>query len=241
MTATGSNYGSRSCFGCEIMAQVQISIRNRMRLQASRQTSEYFSMKTSMNRRAMSSNDLAAPYQTLRRSMLGYLRKQVTDPVVAEDLLHEVFLKALAAGERGDAPKNLSGWLYTIARNTVIDFYRAKRPTDELPDDLVAEDSGNNLLEQALSQCLRPLTEQLPPLYRDTLLATDFHGNTMQSLATEWNVSVSAVKSRASRGRKMLKKKLLACCHVEVSGTGEVLDFHTHNSVPGCSVSGGCA
>lgn len=170
--------------------------------------------------------------------MLGYLRQQVTDPVVAEDLLHEVFLKALTAGERGDAPKNLSGWLYTIARNTVIDFYRAKRPMDVLPDDLVAEDSGNNLVEQALSECLRPLTEQLPPLYRDTLLATDFHGKTMHSLASEWNVSVSAVKSRTSRGRKMLKEKLLACCHVEVSGTGEVLDFHTHNSVPGCSVSG---
>ncbi|MBI3809605.1 MAG: sigma-70 family RNA polymerase sigma factor [Nitrospirae bacterium] len=185
--------------------------------------------------------DFAAPYQALRRSMLGYLRKQVSDLADAEDLLHEVFLKALAAGERGDAPKNLSGWLYTIARNTVIDFYRAKRPMDVLPDDLVAEDSGNNLVEQALSECLRPLTEQLPPLYRDTLLATDFHGKTMYSLAAEWNVSVSAVKSRASRGRKMLKEKLLACCHVELSSAGEVLDFHERHSASGCGARGGCA
>lgn len=184
--------------------------------------------------------NVSLSYQELRRSMLGYLRKQVTDPVVAEDFLHDVFLKALAAGEREVIPRNLPGWLYKIARNTVIDFYRAKRPTDALPDDLVAEDSGNNLTEQALSECLRPMIEQLPPIYRDTLLATDFEGKTLAFLAAEWRVSVSALKSRASRGRKMLKEKLLACCHVEVSGSGEILDFHTHDSVSACSAAKRC-
>ncbi len=194
-----------------------------------------------MSARPTPKEDFAAPYQALRRGMLAYMRKKVTDPLVAEDLLHEVFLKALAAGERGDAPKNLSRWLYTIARNTVTDFYRAKRPTAVLPDDLVVDDTGNNLAEQALSECLRPLTEQLPALYRDTLLATDFYGKTMNSLAAELNVSVSAVKSRASRGRIMLKQKLLACCNVEVSGKGGVPDFHANNSASGCSASRGCA
>lgn len=193
-------------------------------------------MNTQLTPRA----DITVSYQELRRSMLGYLRKQVTDPVVAEDLLHDVFLKALAAGEREVIPRNLPGWLYRIARNTVIDFYRAKRPTDVLPDDLVAEDSGNDLTQQALSECLLPLIKQLPPIYRDTLLATDFEGKTLPSLAAEWHVSVSALKSRASRGRKMLKEKLLACCHVEVSGTGEILDFHTHDSASACSATKGC-
>ena len=193
-----------------------------------------------MSVQSTAGKDFAASYQALRRSMLAYLRKQVSDPAVAEDLLQEVFLKALAVGGRGEMPGNLSGWLYAIARNKVIDFYRAKRPMDVLPDDLVADDSGVNFMEQELAECLRPLTEQLPPLYRDTLLATDFNGKTMQSLATEWNVSVSAVKSRASRGRKMLKEKLLMCCHVGLSGTGAVLDYHGHRSVSACCLPGGC-
>lgn len=180
--------------------------------------------------------DFATHYQGLRRNMLGYIRKQVTDPIIAEELLHEVFLKALVAGERRDIPKNVSGWLYRIARNTVIDFYRTKRPAEMLPEYLVAEDSGINFMERAFAECLRPLTEQLPPLYRDTLLATDFHGRNMQSLATEWHISVSAVKSRASRGRNMLKKKLLACCHVELSSTGEVLNFHEYRSASSCKI-----
>lgn len=194
------------------------------------------------------SADLTLHYQALRRTMLSYLRKHVTDPAVAEDLLHEVFLKALIADsisiKRGDMPKNvprnMQAWLYTIARNTVIDFYRAKRPMDELPDDLVADDAGDNLAEQALAECIRPLIELLPAIYRDTLLATTFYAKTMHSLADELNVSISAVKSRASRGRKMLKQKLLACCAMDLSSTGEVLDFHLHTSAAGCGGRSGC-
>lgn len=184
--------------------------------------------------------DLAKQYQSLRLGMLSYLRKQVTDPAVAEDLLHEVFLKALAAGERGDTPTHLSGWLYTIARNTVIDFYRAKRPMTVLPDELAEEEPGNNFSAQALAECLRPLIEQLPPLYRETLLAADLNNKTLQSIAAEWKVSVSAVKSRASRGRKMLKEKLLACCSVEVSRSGEVVDFHPNHPNSICTPNKDC-
>ncbi|MDP3654562.1 MAG: sigma-70 family RNA polymerase sigma factor [Rhodoferax sp.] len=184
---------------------------------------------------------LALPYQNLRHAMLAYLRKQVTDAAVAEDLLHEVFLKALAATQRKGTPHNLPGWLYTIARNTVIDYYRAKRPMDALPDDLLASDPPDNVASQALANCLKPLAEQLAPLYRDTLLATEFQGKTLQTVATEENVSLSAVKSRASRGRKLLKESLLACCQVEVSGSGEVLDFQPRHATPVCAAPGSCA
>ena len=44
-------------------------------------------------------------------------------------------------------------------------------------------------------------TGQLPDKYRDTLLATDFDGEKMQSVADREGVSLSAIKSRASRGR----------------------------------------
>ncbi len=69
------------------------------------------------------------------------------------------------------------------------------------------------------------LIEQLAPIYRDTLIATDIQGATMQSLAESQCVSVSAIKSRAVRARAMLKKTLLACCHIELVD-GFVSDYH---------------
>lgn len=184
--------------------------------------------------------DIAMAYQGLRHALLGFLRNKVSDNNVAEDLLHEVFLKALNAIERGDSPYNLTGWLYSIAKNSVIDYYRAKRPTDPLPEDLATPQSDDNLVEQDLARCLKPLTESLPPLYRNTLLATDFDGVTMQAIADRESVSLSAIKSRASRGRQMLKQSLLSCCQVDVSGSGQVLDFHQSDKPSSCKAGTDC-
>jgi len=185
--------------------------------------------------------NLNIPYRNLRYTMLAYLRKHVSDSTVAEDLLHEVFLKALIAIQSGRHPHNLSGWLYTIARNSVIDYFRAKRPLEELPEELLASDPPNNVASQALANCLKPLTELLPPIYRKTLLAIEFQGKTLQALATEENVSLSAIKSRASRGRKLLRERVLSCCHVELSGHGAVLDFHSRQTSVDCAAPGICA
>jgi RNA polymerase sigma-70 factor (ECF subfamily) len=81
-----------------------------------------------------------------------------------------------------------------------------------------------------LSQCLLPLVKQLPNIYRDTLLAADFEGQHLQALADASGISLSAVESRVSRGRKLLRQCLLVCCQVELSFAGSVIDFHQKDS-----------
>ena len=55
----------------------------------------------------------------------------------AEDLVSDVFLKAYEKYPTFDADRaSVSTWLYTITRNTVIDYFRTHRPGVELPDDL---------------------------------------------------------------------------------------------------------
>jgi RNA polymerase sigma-70 factor, ECF subfamily len=191
---------------------------------------------------SMDIDNLSEPYQAMRQALLGFLRKHVNDPATAEDILQDVFLKALIAGKRGVSPKNLSGWLYKIARNSIIDYYRSKRPSETLPADLIQVEIGVNETERNLAGCVRQLTDRLPPIYRDTLLATDFQGEPMADLASENNTSLSAIKSRASRARKMLKEKLLACCQIEVSKTGSVIEYTKRDSSCGdaCSPEVNC-
>lgn len=180
-------------------------------------------------------SSLSQPYQALREGMLGFLNKHVSDPTIAEDLLHEVFLKALKANENGNSPQNLAGWLYTIAKNTLIDFYRTKRPTQSLPEDLMAENVELNFSEKTLAHCLRPMIEQLPPISKKTLLEIYFNGKSMQNIADEEQAPLSTIKNRASRGRELLKKNLLACCHIEVSKKGEILDFNQEMKKSDCA------
>lgn len=178
-----------------------------------------------------SPEDLGAVFAILRTGLHNYLRRRVSDPAVAEDLVQDVFIKALAAISANRTPRNLTGWLYAAARTTVADYYRSMPSStaeidENLPDARAASDE---LLHQELSLCIKPLVLRLPSIYRETLLAADFDGKSMRSIAAEQGLSLSAVKTRASRARSMLKDKLLACCHVEMSN-GMVTDYHRRAS-----------
>lgn len=179
--------------------------------------------------------DLGATFSALQRSLRHYLRHKIGDYAIADDLLQEVFIKALTSIQAGKIPANMTGWLYAVARTSVADYYRAAHmETIELNDDLPdTQHDDDEQLHQELAACLRPLAQQLPAIYRDALLATDFYGQTLKALATAQGVSYSAVKSRTSRARMMLKEKLLACCQVEVSGN-TISDYQCHSSSP-CS------
>ena len=180
---------------------------------------------------ATASDDLGRAFTELRASLRNYLRRRVADPGLAEDLVQDVFVKAVSAVEADHAPRNLTAWLYAAARTTLVDHFRSNRVDlvglDEDPPDTQRTDDER--LHQALATCLRPLVGQLPAIYRDTLLATDFDGRTMRAVAAEQGLSTSAIKSRVSRARVMLKETLLTCCHVQ-SSAGLVTDYHLRTS-----------
>jgi RNA polymerase sigma-70 factor (ECF subfamily) len=168
--------------------------------------------------------DLSATYAALRRGLLASIRHKVRDPQVAEDLLQDVFVKAVKAMRDGRAPGNLTAWLHQVVRTTVIDHYRAKKPDAEPLDEDTALAPEEDLAHfQALATCMAPLVTSLPPLYRNAIVAADFQGRALAELAQ--GVSVSAAKSRVSRGRAMLRERLLQCCTVARNRTGGVEDF----------------
>ncbi len=171
-----------------------------------------------------SEQELASAYATLRRGLLASIRYKVRDAQVAEDLLQDVFVKAVKAVREGRAPGNLAAWLHQVVRTTVIDHYRAGKPDTEPLDEDTAQVPSDDLERfQILATCMQPLVMSLPPLYRDAVMAADFQGRALANL--DQGVSVSAAKSRVSRGRALLRERLLQCCTVERSRNGAVEDF----------------
>jgi len=144
---------------------------------------------------------------------------------MAEDLVQDIFIKALQAHQDGRRINNLAGWFYATARTTLVDYLRAtKNRFAALDENLVTEDNPDLQLHHELSDCLRPFIEQLPSTYRDTMIAMEFQHTPMRTLADSENVSISAIKSRAARARKMLKQSVLDCCRVEMEN-GIVSDY----------------
>lgn len=84
----------------------------------------------------------AVLYQRYRGRVLGYLVMRVKDPVLAEDLTSETFLRALLnIHSVRDLGRDVSAWLTTIARNVANDVFRsARRRAEVLTGAFSAED-----------------------------------------------------------------------------------------------------
>lgn len=159
--------------------------------------------------------------------LLAFLRSRVSDDAEAEDLLQEVFIRIHQHLCCLPPPEKMNGWIYQIARNLVIDHYRRRRLTVELPPDLPDEVETDEVDTQAeLAFSIKELVDRLPNPYRDALILTEFQGMSQVELAERLNLSVSAVKSRVQRARDKLRDMILACCHVELDRRGKVIDYY---------------
>ncbi len=67
-------------------------------------------------------------YRELFPPVYGYVRFRVGDPHLAEDLTAQVFERALARLASVRQPERVRAWLFTIARNAITDYHRARRP-----------------------------------------------------------------------------------------------------------------
>jgi len=153
-----------------------------------------------------------------------FIRARVPDPATVEDILQDVFVKIQAGLDTLEDPARLQGWLYRIARNAIIDHYRTRKETTEVPDSLPAEPPPNDTELEGLKAAFRRMIYSLPEPYRDALVLTEFEGLTQKELAGRLGISLSGAKSRVQRGREQLKAMLFDCCRFEFDRRGQVID-----------------
>jgi RNA polymerase sigma-70 factor, ECF subfamily len=153
-----------------------------------------------------------------------FIRSRVADPAAAEDILQDVFVRIQKRPGQLRDPAKLEGWLYLITRNAVIDYYRTRKETVELPEWLPAQPTGESHELVELKAAFRRMIYSLPEPYREALLLTEFNGLTQQQLAERAGISLSGAKSRVQRGREQLKDMLNKCCVFEFDRRGRVID-----------------
>jgi RNA polymerase sigma-70 factor (ECF subfamily) len=171
----------------------------------------------------------------------GFIRKRVPDETVAEDLLQEVFLKIHMHIEALQDTRKLESWMYQIARNAIIDFYRSTRPTISLNEpeilDLPEELPDDDIISE-LFPCVQAMVRNLPEQDRQALVLTEYQGLTQKEFGERVGLSFSGAKSRVQRAREKLKQQLLACCHFELDCRGHVVNYQPRCQ---CCSSGTCA
>jgi RNA polymerase sigma-70 factor (ECF subfamily) len=165
-------------------------------------------------------------WEEFSQALLDFIRKRVGDPADAEDILQDVFIKIHTRIDTLQDDGRLVSWLYQIARNTTIDYYRTRRPALDLPETLaVYPEPVESEPEAQLAAGLRDFLAVLPDPYRQAVVLTDLQGLKQADLADRLGLSLSGAKSRVQRGRQMLRDALLECCHFEFDRRGNLLDY----------------
>ena len=163
----------------------------------------------------------------------GFIARRVPNPDDAEDLLQETFVKIHRNLDGLQEDDKLAAWVYQIARNGIIDYYRRQgRGLDslaELSEDddwLPAEESDEaETIEQEVACWLQPMVESLTDKYRQALWLTEYEGLSQVDLAVRLGISVSGAKSRVQRGRAMLRQQLLDCCQFDFDRRGGIIGY----------------
>lgn len=167
---------------------------------------------------------ISAAWQAHERELLGYLRHRVQDLDTANDILQDVFVKAMRRGQGFCTLDNPRAWLFQVARTTLIDRARAALPAEPLPDGedepaAPAEDAPPAV--DALAGCLERTMAELSVDDATILAACDLGGQTLRAFADDHGLTLPAAKSRLLRARQRLRNRLTTACQVwfEIDGT----------------------
>ena len=158
----------------------------------------------------MSQTEMERIYLEYRGKVMGYLKARIKNRAEAEDLCSDVFEKIYRKLDQFDRTKaSLSTWIYSIARNTLIDHFRRMHPGDELDENMpdgteVDEDLLRTERLGELADALRSLPQQL----MDIIILRYYDGKQLTQIADMMQISYGAVKLRHQKALTLLKAQM---------------------------------
>ena len=141
---------------------------------------------------------------------MGYIAARVQRRADAEDLCADVFEKAYKKIDAYDEKKaSMSTWIFTITRNTVIDYFRRNKVMDEPDENIAAEgEIDDELLSQETLSELAAALNKLPEELQDIIVLAYYDGKPLTEIALMMRLSYGAVKIRHQKALSLLKQAM---------------------------------
>jgi RNA polymerase sigma-70 factor (ECF subfamily) len=141
-------------------------------------------------------------YQEYGRLIHGILLAHVSYQD-AEDLVQDVFIKALKQLPSLREPAAFCGWLIAIARRTATDHLRTRRTTVPVEPFLIG-----GVAPEGGAFAILELIQELPESYRETLIFRLVEGMTGPEIARRTGLTPESVRVNLCRGMKLLRSRL---------------------------------
>lgn len=159
--------------------------------------------------------------------LLGFIRNRVSSVEEAEDILQDVFYQFVAGYDTIESLDRVTSWLFSVARNKIIDRYRrdAARPKradfemhagmdDDAPLTLqdILPDLGNSpedaYLRDVIWDAIMEALDDLPAEQREIFILNEIEERSFREISEETGVSINTLLSRKRYAILALRKKL---------------------------------
>lgn len=149
-------------------------------------------------------------YNTYKHQLAGNLLKLVKTSDIAEDILHDVFVKVWENRTKIDPTRSFEGYLYRIAANMVADFYRKISKDRNYQKQLISIQETvyqhiDELLENKYRKELidKALTE-LPPKCRTVFQLCKIEGRSYEEVSNLLQISPNTISNHLNRANKKI-------------------------------------
>ena len=159
--------------------------------------------------------------------LLRYLLFLTGNREISEDLFQETWMRVLTRGTQYNGSARFDTWLFTIARNLVIDFRRKRTMAsleemcendgDERPFEVASNDPNpfDRYQSSENSQRMAEALLTLDPLHREVLVLRFHEELSLEEILQVTRAPLSTVKSRLYRGLASLKPRMAAAAALE--------------------------
>lgn len=167
-----------------------------------------------------------ALYQRHEGALYRYILRMVQQAHLANDLFQEVWMSLIKSSEAFTQDRPFAPWLYTVARNRVIDHLRlpkngvlasadpeqvaAGSEDDEGELTLAAPDPAEHLHQRRMAEAFVSCVDALPAVQREAFVLQAESGLSIEEIAGMTHSQVETVRSRLRYARNALRKQMEA-------------------------------
>ena len=171
----------------------------------------------------MTSDDVLEPATTVisalldnHRAFLRYLERRTGNRALAEDILQDAFVKAIAKPDQLPVHDGSVQWFYRVLRNAAIDRFRRARATDRQAEafqrELETHFEPAAETRAQICACVSRLAQTLKPAYSEALQAIEVRDQSVKAYAAEAGISASNAGVRIFRAREALRQRVKESC-----------------------------
>ena len=160
-----------------------------------------------------------------RSRLFNFIKKRVSDPGDAEDILQDVFYQFWSGYDTIENIERVTSWLFRVARNKIIDRYRKLKPTsfsdleagresDEAPLLLAnilgdASNSPDDVYQKELIwDSIEAVLAEMPKKQRDVFVWHELEDQSFREMAERTGESINTLLSRKRYAVTYLRERL---------------------------------